>query len=757
MALSLASVAHASELSPRAEVSVKGGSERSTLTTEFWAPLAQKSDRVVYTDLRLMGDDDDNREGNLGIGYRQIYEPTNSVLGVHGWIDRRRTEHNSTFHQATFGVESLGDKIDLRANGYIPLNGSHVVTTPNLGSATPYLAGSGLFYDTTGSVAETPQYGMDVEAGYRLPIFEKQVDTIRVFGGSYYFFRDNTDSVLGGRARIESQINSIFSIGARFQYDKPRGSQGFLEATLRFPFSAKKLYQKSGLVSRLDESPERDIDIVTASKVDTGLRKEITNASGTQQRILYVDNTNTQTGDGTKEHPFNNLTSAQAALQANDILYVFRGDGTTHNMDQGITIDKANVSLIGSGSALTLNGYTFLNASTAPVITNTLPTSSSFTGNGILVTADNGSVSGITVSSATLAGVNFRAEDTSFHNVSLSNVTLIGNKAIGFSIKPGNGNTIENIVVDNVIISGSINGAGGFIGSDLVTGGRIDNIVIKNSLFTGNNGAGININSVKGAQLGNVTIENNTITGGVGTNGYGINVQGAINNVSIANNLVSNNSQSGIRIGTTTGEANIINSVTINNNTVIGNTTYGIIVTSFDGGKISNVTIDSNLSSSNKMTGIYLSTYSATASEINNAIIKNNTSINNVQHGISFVIQNASSLSAIVSGNNVTLNGAGSGATKYYGLNIDNDSIGTVTVDVGGGSLGSTGQNRIFNNTYQDVFIDSMPTSGTTTGVTISAQHNWWGNASGLIAGRRTLDGTSGIDSTAFLTTDPRP
>lgn len=103
-------------LQPRAEVNVRAGTERSILMTEFWAPLAQQSDRVLYGDLRLIGDNDENKEASLVFGYRQINPKFNSVLGASAWIDPRRTERGNNFHQITLGVESLGERIDLRSS-----------------------------------------------------------------------------------------------------------------------------------------------------------------------------------------------------------------------------------------------------------------------------------------------------------------------------------------------------------------------------------------------------------------------------------------------------------------------------------------------------------------------------------------------------------------------------------------------------------------------------------------------------------------
>jgi hypothetical protein len=792
-------------LKPRAEVGVKAGSERSNLTTEFWAPLAQHSDRVLYTDLRLMGDDDDNREGNLGLGYRQVVDQTNSVLGGHLWIDRRRTEHNSTFHQLTFGTESLGKVIDLRVNGYVPLNSGRVVTTPNTGSTTPYLVGNGLYYDTNGSINETPQYGIDAEVGYRLPVLQKYTDTIRIYGGGYHFFRSNTENVTGFRFRTEVVINPVFSVGARFQHDDPRGSQGFLEATLRFPFSAKKLYQKDGLRSRLDESPERDIDIVTASKVDTGLRKSIINTTtGVQQRILYVDNTNTNTGDGTKENPFNSLASAQTALQTNDILYIAHGDGTTRNMDQGVVLNKAGVQLIGSGSALSINGYTFLQAGDAPVITNTQLNTTDYFGNGILVTADKISVSGITVTNAKSRGVSVNiVSGQVLENVSISNMTLnnndwaIGvinsgiisqvdirnvvtnnNNLYGVVISNTGGGRIETTMIDNVVTNSS--GYQNIRVQSVDPGSVLNNVFVTNSSMTGNgafvlaqNAGTINnasfshtsaINSTAngyrfitnnlGSSINNINVDNNQAIGNLT---FGINFtsqdSGVIGTVTANNNITNNNTQSGINFSNLT--AGQINTVNLQNNIANNNAQNGIIFDNTTNGVFNDVTVQNNVTNNNIQNGIYMR--NQTDATTGHATFDKNTSANNTRNGLYFTAANAANMIVSVSQNTLTGNGTASAGTKYYGLNIDNDSTGAFNVDVGGGTLGSIGQNRIFNSFYQDVFIDSMPGTGTTTGAVISAKNNWWGVNTGLAAGRRTLDTNSQIDASAFLTTDPHP
>lgn len=268
----------------RAETNLRMGHERSIFMTEFWVPFLQSQEpgSVLYGSLRMMGDDQDNREGNLGIGYRQVVDKKglSGVAGVHGWLDRRITERGSKFHQMTGGFEWLGESIDVRLNGYLPLSDKREIEIPNANPQGPALAGTGIVVDTNGTLVEEPQSGFDIEFGFELGQYSgfvhEYTDSARVYGGGYYFYGENTQDVAGWRTRFTADITENIQFGTRFQRDDERGAQGFLEVTLRFPFGHKKSYRKNGIHARLDESPERDIDIVTNAKItDTGGRCDI--------------------------------------------------------------------------------------------------------------------------------------------------------------------------------------------------------------------------------------------------------------------------------------------------------------------------------------------------------------------------------------------------------------------------------------------------------------------------------------------------
>jgi hypothetical protein len=461
----------------RADTGLKLGTERSLVGTEFWVPLTQGRDRVLYTDLRLMRDDQDNFEGNLGFGYRQIVG--NTVLGGHGWIDRRHTDLGSTFHQATLGLEALGRDLDFRANGYVPLSDDKIYGATGEAVGTPYLLNSGVFYDTNGFRREVPLGGLDLELGARVPLFTDHVDSIRAYAGAYHFSGEDVEDVTGFRARISADVTPWLALGARFQKDGERGSQGFLEATFRLP--GKASFRTSGLRARLDESPERDVDIVTkAVEVPGATQQPVLNETGNPQRVLHVDNSAAGGGDGTLDTPYNTLAAAEAAMQPYDVIYVRAGDGTTAGQNLGITIDEPGVSLIGSGVNLVYDGTrvtgaasggtVLASATAAPVITN-----NQVNGDGVTVIDDNAFLSGFTVNGAQRYGVYALSDaGTARTGLFLENLSVTNSGEDGIRVAAdGAGSSIEADIA-SVTASGNKNGIRFYASDDASVTGSLE-------------------------------------------------------------------------------------------------------------------------------------------------------------------------------------------------------------------------------------------------------------------------------------------
>ena len=450
-------------LKPRIETNFRPGTERSIGMVELWIPIAQDMNRgmVVYTDIRFMDDNSDNNEFNAGVGYRKIVRGLphlgDGIAGVHGWIDKRSTKNDNTFIQTTLGAEWKGDNLDILANSYISLSDGKKRIEENTNTNNAGFAGTQILVNTDQTIKEEPLAGIDLELGYKLPIFKENTDVIRAYAGAYHFWGDDADSVSGGRVRFQADITSDISIGARYQKDNVRGSQSFLDLTFRFPWGNKKKYKEHGLYARLDESPERDIDIVSNDAIiDNGLNKPIVSVeSGETITVFHVNNTAAVGGDGSIEKPFNTLTNAQAAATGeHDIIYVHRGDGTSTGQNAGIVLSAKGQMLAGSGTALTfdssrfktsngktISSLTLAKAGTAPVITNT-------GGDGVTVTDDNVQIQGIIIDGATDDGVDISDVGTiTIQNVTIQNSGVNGIKSDSTNV--GGTYTITNNTISN--------------------------------------------------------------------------------------------------------------------------------------------------------------------------------------------------------------------------------------------------------------------------------------------------------------------
>lgn len=476
---------------PRVETNIRAGTERSILMTEAWFPLAQETDRLFYGDMRLMGDDRDNREWNFGLGYRAVNDTADAVMGVHGWFDRRRSKRGSVFYQVAGGFEYFSDDLDIRLNAYIPFNSEELYPIA-AASTTPYLADTGIYYDSPGVLAEKPLHGFDVEFSIPVNALKGDMESFRVSAGGFAFKGDNVDGLHGFRLRAAADVTQNLEVGARFESDNQRGSQGFLEATLRLPFGSKTSAKTLGIRSRLDESPERDIDVITAARTavppQEGLAILNTN-DNMAQRVFHVDNSQAVNGDGSIDNPFNNLADANtAANRAGDVIYINRGTGTSLRMDSGATLSLAQQSIIGSGTdfvydggrfttstGVNFNGTVLAPAGAAPVLTNTA-------GHGVTLTGEDTCVAGVTIENAFGHGIYaMPSTGSSMGNLMIKDVSLDNNNGDGLRVEASGAGSSLDAMVMNVDATGNENGMRFYAHDDASVSGSLARSVAANN------------------------------------------------------------------------------------------------------------------------------------------------------------------------------------------------------------------------------------------------------------------------------------
>jgi len=154
------------------------------------------------------------------------------------------------------------------------------------------------------------------------------------------------------------------------------------------------------------------------------------------ERVWYVDNT-AGGSLGTAVSPFSTLIDAQNAVETGDTLYI-TGDTTVTGRDQGLTLTRSDIRVIGSGIPLVVDGKNLAAAGTVPVITHASGDALS------LSVADNSYVAGLTIDGSGGDGV-------SFHNslgVVFEDISIINS---GESAIEGYGETVE-LTLNNVII-----------------------------------------------------------------------------------------------------------------------------------------------------------------------------------------------------------------------------------------------------------------------------------------------------------------
>lgn len=260
--------------SPRLHLEYQGGEQRTLGRASVTYPLYQDDDEMVFTDFRYFEDDNNNREGNLGLAWRRIFDER-YITGVYAFADRRRSNFGNTFNQLTLGSEFLTDNFEFRANLYIPENEQKAtgsITLPRFVNS-----GGNLFIsEQTLTAFEKPLGGYDAEIGYGFHLGRS--NRLWLHGGYFRFEEDNFREVDGPSARVRYEWHNPFDFkgaridfGAEYRDDDVRGTNKLVSLSISIPFGKKsrttEAYSSlSALDVRMMTPIMRDIDIVSDSQ-----------------------------------------------------------------------------------------------------------------------------------------------------------------------------------------------------------------------------------------------------------------------------------------------------------------------------------------------------------------------------------------------------------------------------------------------------------------------------------------------------------
>jgi len=118
-------------------------------TLGFFSPIINfKNQSVLFGSIRFFVTDDLEHPGvNVGLGLRIYDDETNRILGGSIWYDSDESSNGHRWDQLTFGLELIGDKFEIRANGYMPLSeGDELVRVDKTGVDPFFRENQILFY-----------------------------------------------------------------------------------------------------------------------------------------------------------------------------------------------------------------------------------------------------------------------------------------------------------------------------------------------------------------------------------------------------------------------------------------------------------------------------------------------------------------------------------------------------------------------------------------------------------------------------------
>ena len=234
-----------------------------------FAPLTQGSHDLLFFEGRGKLFEEEAREGNFALGYRQM---TSSGFNLGIWLggDVRNSELGNTFDLLSGVIEALSADFDARVNIYGPITGPQAGAP---GFTEVVLQGNNIFM--VGG-QEVGLHGIDGEVGVRLPLEMLRIDPslieFRLYGGGFFF--DNSDAlndVAGGKVRAELRINDInpeipgSRLTAEYQisHDDVRETRQVIGARLRLPLDPPATPALASLTAqeRRIDPIERDIDV----------------------------------------------------------------------------------------------------------------------------------------------------------------------------------------------------------------------------------------------------------------------------------------------------------------------------------------------------------------------------------------------------------------------------------------------------------------------------------------------------------------
>ncbi len=337
---------------------------------------------------------------------------------------------------------------------------------------------------------------------------------------SYSNLVDNTQAVVTGGATASPGTPFVTLTGSVLANDLPAGGVSVTAGSLGTTAGGTVIIASDGtfIYTPAVHAAAITTDSFTYTATsNTGATATPTSANGTVTlnlagRVWYVKN-NGGGANGQSQSPFTTLAAAAGASTANDIIFVYNGDGTNSGQNAGISL-KNGQQLLGEVNGLIVNAQTLVAVGSRPTIGNS-------GGDGVTVAATAASLTGVFIKGFSIAGtangINLNSSGANTLTATVDNVVITAATANnGIKIAGASTTTTTATVQNSTVSAATQNG----IDAQQTSAGNLVLNINNNSVTA--TGIGINVN---GAGSTTTTITNfatNTVTGNTGGNGISI-------------------------------------------------------------------------------------------------------------------------------------------------------------------------------------------------------------------------------------------
>lgn len=379
---------------------------------------------MAFLDGQVTLNDESHVGYNLGAGYRWMTLPLfpfspddRKIMGVSVWSDGGSKGGSNFFPQIGTSLEFLGDRIDFRANGYAPI-GNRTQTRDFTPTTAEGFTENGIGLLLQG-VEDTALTVGEAEVAGRIGDLDAWA-----FAG-VYGMRGGIYEATGGKLGLRGYVTPDLFLSVAVANDDEFDTNTLVNLTWFIGRTRAENCPTGVLEDRLREPVLRNNYVASQERAVTRVGDVARSTDGSALRIIHIDSTAANGGNGTFESPFNSLDDiTDASTLANDTI-LFHG-GSDFNNQQAVLLDGQIA--IGEGGNFVSTIDTF------ELGTINLPETAAGAQSGARPTIDGGAGAGIVL-----------ADGNTIQNLEFDGgVNAIVNEANG-----SNGATLNNLSIAN--------------------------------------------------------------------------------------------------------------------------------------------------------------------------------------------------------------------------------------------------------------------------------------------------------------------